>query len=137
MKVNKLHPEYVEFMPKVLEDGVLYISEKYMTAAHKCCCGCGQKVVTPLRATEWTLSKTTSGVTLHPSVGNWGFACRSHYYIRNNQVIWAGDMTEAQIQRGRRLDQIAKEEYFAPNEQLACNRANSFFGRIISRLFGD
>jgi hypothetical protein len=43
-----MQPEHVEFIPKALEDGVLYISTKYRTASHRCCCGCGTKIVTPL-----------------------------------------------------------------------------------------
>lgn len=113
MKTSQLRPEYVELMPKVIEEGVLYISKKYGTAVHKCCCGCGQKVVTPLKPTEWSLSVSAGGVTLRPSIGNWSFSCRSHYWIRNNRVVWAGDMSAAEIERGRRLDRAAKQEYFA------------------------
>lgn len=112
MKASQLRPEYVELMPKVIEEGVLYISKKYCTAIHKCCCGCGQKVVTPLKPTEWSLSVTAGCVTLRPSIGNWSFPCRSHYWIRNNRVVWAGDMSTAEIERGRRLDRAAKQEYF-------------------------
>jgi hypothetical protein len=39
MKQATVIPQYVELMPGQLEDGVLYISEKYGTAIHKCCCG--------------------------------------------------------------------------------------------------
>jgi len=136
LKANKMRPEYVELMPKVLEDGVLYISEKYMTAAHRCCCGCGRKVVTPLRPTEWTLSKSSAGVTLHPSIGNWGFPCRSHYFIRNNRVIWAGDMSQAQIQRGRRLDKRAKEEYFNGAAVSCADGKQGLLERLASWLVG-
>lgn len=117
MKTSELRAEYVEFMPKTIEEGVLYISEKYGTAVHKCCCGCGQKVVTPLKPTEWSLSKTAVGVTLRPSIGNWSFPCRSHYWIRNSRVVWAGDMSSAQIERGRRRDRAAKQEYFSVIKQ--------------------
>jgi len=113
VKTSELRPEYVELMPKVIEEGVLYISKKYGTAVHKCCCGCGQKVVTPLKPTEWSLSVAAGRVTLRPSIGNWSFPCRSHYWIRNNRVAWAGDMSAAEIERGRRLDRVAKQEYFA------------------------
>lgn len=113
MKVKELKPQYVELMPKVIEEGVLYISQKYATAVHKCCCGCGEKVVTPLKPTEWSLTVTKGAATLRPSIGNWGFACRSHYWIRNNRVVWSGDMTTAEIERNRRRDRVAKQEYFA------------------------
>ena len=48
MKIDKLRPEFVEYIPTVLEEGILYISMKYATAVHLCACGCRQKVVTPI-----------------------------------------------------------------------------------------
>lgn len=125
MRASEIRPEYVELMPKAIEEGVLYISEKYSTAVHKCCCGCGQKVVTPLKPTEWSLSVVAGRVTLRPSIGNWGFACRSHYWIRNNRVVWAGDMSAAEIERGRRLDRAAKQEYFSRVGQERVSSVNA------------
>ena len=29
--------------------------------------------------------------TLDPSIGNWSFACRSHYFMRKGRVVWAGN----------------------------------------------
>ena len=43
-----LKHEFVEFIPDKLEDGIVYVSIRYATVAHKCCCGCGTEVVTPL-----------------------------------------------------------------------------------------
>ena len=45
--------EFVDFIPDILEDGVVYISVTYATALHLCCCGCGSEVVTPLSPTGW------------------------------------------------------------------------------------
>lgn len=112
MKVSQLKPEFVEFIPEVLKDGTLYISGRYSTATHKCCCGCGEEVVTPLSPTDWALTMNGDQVTLHPSIGNWSFACRSHYLIRNNRVVWAGSMTKQQIEKGRKKDRAAKKAYF-------------------------
>ncbi|MEJ1962933.1 MAG: DUF6527 family protein [Gammaproteobacteria bacterium] len=113
MRQASLTPEFVEFIPERLEDGVLYISEKYGTATHRCCCGCGQEVVTPLGPADWKLQVLNDGVTLYPSIGNWSFVCRSHYWIRNGRVIWAGAMTQQQIARGRMLDRHARDNYIA------------------------
>lgn len=124
MKVSELKPEYVELMPKTIGEGVLYISKKYSTAVHMCCCGCGQKVVTPLKPTEWSLSAAAGRVTLRPSIGNWSFACRSHYWIKSNRVVWAGDMSSAEIERGRRLDRAAKNRYFAQPSQAQAPSTN-------------
>ena len=108
----QLAHQIVEFIPEQLSEGVLYVSMRYGTAVHKCCCGCGEEVVTPLNPTDWSIQINESGVTLHPSIGNWSFACRSHYLIRNSKVVWAGDLTQQQIERGRRVDRRVKEQYF-------------------------
>ena len=83
-----LTPEFVEFIPEKIQDGRLYISMKYATAVHKCCCGCGNEVVTPFSPSDWHLLFDGEKVSLHPSIGNWNFKCRSHYFIRNNNIIW-------------------------------------------------
>ena len=43
-----LKHEFVEFIPDELEQGTIYISIRFATASHLCCCGCGNKVVTPI-----------------------------------------------------------------------------------------
>lgn len=96
--------EFVEFVPKVLKPGTLYISIEYRTAVHSCFCGCGMKVVTPIRPHEWQLTYDGEAVTLYPSVGNWSFPCQSHYWLRANRVVAAGPMSLAEIDRGRAYD---------------------------------
>jgi hypothetical protein len=111
VKVYSIRPEYVESFPKVLKDGILYISRRFNTACHQCCCGCGTKIVTPIRPTEYSLTERGSQVTLHPSVGNWNHPCQSHYVIRDNQVLWAGAMSRAEIDQGRARDDAEKVQY--------------------------
>lgn len=113
MKLDAVEPRYVEFVPKVLEPGVLYISEKYKTASHLCACGCGEKVVTPLSPVEWQLRNDDGFVSLHPSIGNWNYACRSHYWIRRNRIAWSGGMTQQQIARVQARDRADKARYVA------------------------
>jgi uncharacterized protein DUF6527 len=93
--------EKVRFMPKSLRSGVLYVSDEFGTAAHLCACGCGQKIQTPLGAVEWSVDEGERGPTLHPSVGNWQRSCRSHYWIRNGDVVWAPQWTSTQVERAR------------------------------------
>ena len=83
--------EFVEFIPDMIEEGKLYVSIEYATTVHKCCCGCGKEVVTPLSPTDWKLIFDGKTVSLDPSIGNWSFPCRSHYWIRNNWALWAED----------------------------------------------
>ncbi len=106
MKIKQIRPKYVEFIPERLEEGVLYISELYHTAVHKCCCGCGHEVVTPLSPAEWSVKCNNGRVSLWPSIGNWSYPCRSHYVIRDNCVLKAKTMTERQIQRVKANDRI-------------------------------
>ncbi|WP_189340201.1 DUF6527 family protein [Mesorhizobium sp. M4B.F.Ca.ET.049.02.1.2] len=72
--------------------GVIYISRRYSTASHLCCCGCGREVVTPLNPAKWRLVEKDGKVSLIPSVGNWSFPCQSHYWISGNRVSWAPGM---------------------------------------------
>jgi hypothetical protein len=116
VKVSRLQPEFVEFIPEVLEDGKLYISEEYATAVHKCCCGCGLKVVTPLKRTEWKLTRDGQFVTLNPSIGNWSFPCQSHYWIRRNAIKWSYQMTKEEIEAGRRYDVKLKQGFSETGE---------------------
>lgn len=82
-KVN-VEPKYVEFIPEELEDGILYISEKYKCVIHLCLCGCKGQTVTPLYQNQWTLIKNGDKVSLSPSIANNYFECKSHYIITNN-----------------------------------------------------
>jgi len=104
--------KFVEFIPTELEDGKIYISIRFATASHKCCCGCGSVVVTPISPTDWKLIFDGKSISLYPSIGNWGFKCQSHYWIQNNQVVWAPQMSQEDIEEGRAHDRMAKEVYF-------------------------
>lgn len=99
--------QWVRFIPDKPEAGILYISREYKTATHLCCCGCGMEVVTPLNPAKWDLTDHGNSVSLFPSIGNWSFPCRSHYWIDHNRVKWAGAMSEKQITMVRKNDQHA------------------------------
>ena len=108
-RVPALRHQFVEYVPDELEDGIIYISITFATAVHQCCCGCGFEVVTPLGPTEWSLTYDGESVTLDPSVGNWGFPCKSHYWIEHNKVFWAPQWTDWQIGEGRTRNLRAKQ----------------------------
>jgi hypothetical protein len=113
MKHHSFEHEFVELMPSQLSEGVLYVSMVYATTVHLCACGCGNKVVLPLNPAEWQLAFDGDTISLSPSVGNWEFPCRSHYWIRNDRVRWAGAWSEHQIESGRRRDAAALASYQA------------------------
>ena len=111
-RIQEIRAELVEFVPSNLENGILYVSQKYRTAAHLCCCGCGSKVVTPLKPGGWQVAIKKNSVTLHPSVGSWNLPCQSHYLIRGGLVIWSSQISPDAIAATRRRDQQAREFYF-------------------------
>ena len=113
MRQTFLRAQFVEFIPDNPQNGLLYISQKYGTATHRCCCGCSEEVVTPLGPTDWTLQVVHGAITLYPSIGNWSFPCRSHYWIRDGKVVWARSMTKQEIEYGRAQDQRKRDAYFA------------------------
>lgn len=121
-----LKHEFVEFIPDELEPRTLYISIRFATASHLCICGCGNKVVTPIRPTDWILIFDGKTVSLDPSIGNWSFPCQSHYWIRNNKVKWAPKWSRKQIERGRMHDEMAREQYYSGrDESIAATNTNS------------
>jgi len=122
MRTTQISHQLVEFIPEVVQDGVLYVSLRYGTAVHKCFCGCGEEVVTPLGPTDWSIRIDGHFVTLYPSVGNWSYACRSHYFIRRSNIIWAGDMTVQEIEWGRTLDRAEKAAHFERVNQAKIGR---------------
>lgn len=119
----RLSHEFVEFIPENLQESVLYISIVYATAVHRCFCGCGREVVTPLSPTDWSLTFNGETTSLSPSIGNWSFPCRSHYWIEGNCVLWCSDMSQKTINAGRVRDRQLKVAYFG--DQLLQDRALS------------
>lgn len=112
MKIQRLTIERVEFMPKVLVPGVLYVAEQYGAAAHLCACGCGRKIRTPLGSTSWSLVEGENGPSLWPSVGNWQQECKSHYIIEDGNVVECGRWTDDEIKTGRMREQESVKVYF-------------------------
>ncbi|MCE0490331.1 hypothetical protein LU196_09745 [Pantoea sp. Mb-10] len=90
-----------DLIPERMEMGKLYVSMKYSTLAHLCACGCENEVITPLSPLDWSMTYNGKDISLHPSIGNWGFPCRSHYWIRKNKISWAGDMNDDVIKINR------------------------------------
>lgn len=115
MKRTTITHQFVEYMPEILEEGIIYISMSYATAAHSCCCGCGHEVVTPFSPTDWKVTFDGESVSLSPSIGNWSFPCRSHYWIKRNKIAWAGSMSQQQIEEGRLRDRRSKARQYGIN----------------------
>jgi hypothetical protein len=128
-RIGRLTHKFVEFIPEVLEEGTLYVSVENEVVIHKCCCGCGNEVVTPLSPTDWALTFNGRSVTLYPSIGNWGFACRSHYWIKANSVQWSRPWSSEEIEVGRAAERLAKRSYFG--DSSAANDAGESEDRTV------
>lgn len=101
MKISRFEHEFVSTIPETLTDGKLYISLKYNSVMHLCACGCREEVSTPLSPNDWQLTYDGKSVSMHPSIGNWSYRCRSHYWIQDGEVQWAEQWSDAQIRYAR------------------------------------
>lgn len=110
--MKTLQHKFVEYIPEILDEGIIYISIEYCTAIHKCVCGCGNEVVTPLSPTDWRLIFDGESISLHPSIGNWNFECRSHYWVINNAIKHSSKWKTKEIEQGRQKDKKRKKNYF-------------------------
>jgi len=124
---SKIQLRKGEFIPKTLEVGILYVSERFNVAAHICPCGCGTKIITPLGPYEWSFSEKKGRPSLFPSIGNWQIPCRTHYWITNGQIKWSYPWTKEQIEVGRNKEQARRELYYQKKDQP---RKETFWGRI-------
>jgi hypothetical protein len=104
MNQTRFQHKFVDQVPEMLECGVLYISLSFSTSIHLCACGCGNEVVTPLSADDWVVIFDGENASLYPSIGNWSFPCKSHYWIRHGSVVVAESWTESMITMNRRAD---------------------------------
>ena len=91
MAVKEYKPLLVSRVNDDLEPDKLYISLDCKVVIHLCACGCGEKVVLPIDPEGWRITYDGESVTLHPSIGNFQFPCRSHYWIKRNKLVWADE----------------------------------------------
>jgi len=132
MKIEVLTPKYVANLPEQLAEGVFYICEDFAATAHKCCCGCSEEVYNKLGPAKWQLTKEPDGtVSLHPSVGNWKYACRSHYWIENNRVIDAGTMSNRAIKGVLERDRRDRDRVIAQHNAQA---PQTFWQRVGAKI---
>jgi len=110
--MKNLNHKFVINIPDVIDEGVIYISFEYSTAVHKCVCGCGNEVVTPISPTDWKITFNGVSITLDPSIGNWSFECKSHYFIEKSKIIHCRKWTENEIVKGRKRDKKNKNRFF-------------------------
>jgi hypothetical protein len=122
MTTTRFEHRFVEFIPEALDEGVLYVSITYTTVLHRCACGCGREVVTPLSPTFWRMTFDGETISLYPSIGNWNFPCRSHYWIDRGRARWARLWTDEEIEEARREDNEMRARYYRGGELSAGGR---------------
>lgn len=141
----RLRHEFVDHIPEQLEDGVLYVSIRFGTMVHRCACGCGEEVVTPLGPAEWRITFDGRTVSLEPSIGNWSFPCKSHYWIDAGRIRWARGFSEAEIAMVRQEARSRREGYYrkehaegfeqASGSDTQCGSRKSMWGRLRDLLY--
>ena len=127
--------EFVKAIPNELEERRLYVSMHFATVAHKCCCGCGREVVTPLSPTDWNLTYDGESISLSPSIGNWSFECESHYWVKKSVVKWADRLSKEEIEAGRMHDRKTKEQYYSDAGRPAQGKSRKGFWLWLSRFW--
>jgi hypothetical protein len=121
MRLDSIEYEFVELMPKSLSEGVLYVSTAYATAVHLCCCGCGNRVVTPLSPAQWSITFDGDSISLTPSVGSHDLECASHYWIRKGKIRWSRTWSADEVAKGRDADRRDLSNHFSGAGKEATN----------------
>lgn len=103
---------FVARIPERLDAGTLYVSIEATTAVHLCACGCGREVVTPLSPVGWQVIFDGDSVSLYPSIGNWDFPCRSHYWIERGRVLRALAWDEEDVAAHDAEEQMRRRSHF-------------------------
>lgn len=104
--------KFVKQIPKDIPDGILFISIEFETIMHKCCCGCGKDVITPISPNQWKLTFDGESVSLYPSIGNWSFDCQSHYWIKKSKILWAEKWTADEIDSCRKHEEKERNDFY-------------------------
>lgn len=134
MRHAEFSHEFVDAMPETLAEGRLYVSIRYRTASHLCACGCGSKIVTPIRPAKWKLTFDGDTVSLSPSIGNWQQACRSHYWIRNDKIIWSRAWSAKEIESGRERDARDLRQYYQRGAEIDEAPTTTAKPRLLGRV---
>jgi hypothetical protein len=114
--LHQVTHRFVERVPSPLEDGVIYVSIGFGTVIHKCCCGCGDKVVTPLSPVDWAVTYDGQSISLYPSIGRWDAPCQSHYWIKHDRVLWADKWSKGEADALKQHEIGLRDQYFGSSQ---------------------
>jgi hypothetical protein len=116
--METLKNEFAQSIPEKLMPGILYVSMERSVAIHLCACGCGNEVVTPLSPVDWQLTYDGKAISLSPSIGNWNFKCRSHYWIIDNKIKWSAGWSKKQIEESRNFHRETRKVFESEREEI-------------------
>ena len=105
--------KFVKAFPDKLDEGILYVSVEFGTAAHRCFCGCHSEVYTRFSPHDWSMQFNGETISINPSIGNWSFPCQSHYVLDGGYVHWADRWSRERVELGRLLDRKRKERHYS------------------------
>jgi hypothetical protein len=132
--------KFVDDIPQRLIQNKVYISMNHATAVHLCLCGCREQVVTPFSPNDWKIVFDGNTISFRPSIGNWSFACQSHYWITKNEVKWAGKFTKTEIASIRLIDKTERigerGEMDSPTQVTAKPNIVGLIARLFKKLKG-
>jgi hypothetical protein len=68
--------------------------------------------VTPFSPKDWKLIFYGESVSLYPSIGNWNFPCKSHYWITKNSIEPARWEKSKNAQKSGQEERRSKRKLF-------------------------
>ena len=94
---------FVDWMPNKRKENIIYISNRGRLIIHNCFCGCGEGVPITIgkigKHNNWTYSlNDKKEITIFPSIAT-GLKCGSHYFIRDNKVVWSNPISREEVQK--------------------------------------
>jgi hypothetical protein len=129
MTIHRFQHVFVESFPDDLEPSMLYVSMDFASVAHKCACGCGLPIYTPLTPLGWRLIYDGESISLYPSLAHDGAPCRSHYWIQRNTIRWGNALSKEQAQHIHQSTMASLDRFY---EQRAAPQAPVEQGALIS-----
>lgn len=81
-------------LPRRLGKTLYLVGEPAKWAVLACPCGCGDRIDVNLmksRPPVWTLQRANGQISLSPSLWMPPEKCGSHFWVRNNRIVWTTD----------------------------------------------
>ena len=101
MVLKYLKPVFTKRIPEELDSGIMYVCIEGKTMMHLCPCVCGKIVVLSLDRTFWSFKYDGENISIFPSIGNYQFPCKSHYWIIDNCIVWDSDLKNDVFSKNR------------------------------------